>query len=76
VTFAIGELTLGIASSFIVATLLVMSATITLVKVRHPVRPETESPIRKIPTGRAALPNADSPDARPMNSQPDSTQSR
>jgi uncharacterized membrane protein len=76
VTFAIGELSLGIASSFIVATLLVMGATITLVKVRHPVRPETESPLRRIPTGRVPLPHADSPDARPVNAEPDSTQSR
>jgi putative membrane protein len=36
VTFAIGELHLGIASSFIVITFLVMAAAITLYKMRHP----------------------------------------
>jgi putative membrane protein len=48
VTFAIGELSLGIASSFIVITLLVMAAAITLYKLRHPLRPE-KNPSPSIP---------------------------
>jgi len=39
VTFAIGEIQLGIASSFLVATFLTLGWAITLFKIRHPVPP-------------------------------------